>query len=94
MKNTNTVAENNIANKKLQKTLSKNRYVFLSSIGELSGHSEESFIVYDITLEEALEIGREFQQESIVINNGKVLSIVGCENKLPILEVYLDKIYR
>jgi len=94
MKSTNTIAENNTVNKKLQKNLLKNRYVFFSSIGELSGHSEESFIVYSITLDEALEIGRKFQQESIVFNNEKVLAVVECENKLPILEVDHNKIYK
>lgn len=88
-----TPKENLMENDSLSLMLEEEKYHFLSSEGELSGYFEDSFIVYDITLEKALEFGRVFQQESIVYNNGQVVAVVDCTTALNVIQVNHYKIY-
>ena len=89
-----TCVENFMANNELSLMLEEGKYHFLLSKGELSGYSEDSFIVYDMALEKALEVGRIFEQESIVYNNGKVVAIVDCETSKNIIELNHFEIYQ
>ena len=71
---------NSSAQKKLYELLVKEKYNVQSSMGELSGHSEDSYIIFDISQERALEIGKKFNQQSIVFNDGETVSIIDCES--------------
>jgi len=89
-----TDTQNNQENKKLFKKLSKKKYDFFPSQGELSGHSEESYIIYDISFDEALNLGSLFNQESIVFNDGKVISIVKCSDEKSAISFNHSKLYK
>ncbi len=82
-----TCVENFMANNELFLMLKEGNYHFLPSMGELSGYCEDSYIVYDIALDDALKIGRVFRQESIVFNDGQVIAVIGCNNAIKVIEL-------
>ena len=88
-----TLKENIMANDELSLMLEEGKYHFLLSEGELSGYSEDSFIVYNMPLKKALELGNIFEQESIVFNNGKIVAVVDCETSENIIELNHFAIY-
>lgn len=72
---------NKIKHSEMKKLLqSLHHKEFYPSVGELDEYKEECFVVYDISLEDAIEIGKKFDQRSIVFNNGKELSIRNCKS--------------
>ena len=94
MKNCNRTPEDNaLANERLSLLLKNEGYYFLPSVGELSGYSEESYIVYDISRSKALAIGKQFQQESIVYNDGKIIAVVDCKTSENVIELNHFKKY-
>ena len=88
-----TCVENFMANNELFLMLKEGNYHFLPSMGELSGYCEDSYIVYDIALDDALEIGKVFRQESIVFNDGQVIAVIECNTAVKIIELNHYKIY-
>lgn len=60
-----TPEENKKRNAKLEMDLSNGQYGYRKVLGKY-GHPEKSFIVNNITLEEALRLGEKYEQESIV----------------------------
>jgi hypothetical protein len=88
-----TYKDNLMANDDLFLILKEGNYHFLPSQGELSGYYEDSYIVYDIALKKALEIGNKFQQQSIVYNDGKIIRIVDCTTLDNVIELYHYGIY-
>ena len=85
--------ENQQQLKKLSNYLKKMRYDFNNSLGELSGHEEESFIIFGISLNDALKLGEKFQQESIVYNDTKSISIIDCSNSEKLLFLDYQDVY-
>jgi hypothetical protein len=77
---------NFLKNTELEVRLKNLGYEYFLSIGELFDHSEYSFIVYDIEKDEALNLGKEFDQHSIFYNSGEYISITECESKKDILK--------
>jgi len=88
-----TREENIMANDELSLMLKESKYHFLPSVGELSGYGEDSYIVYDIALDDVLEIGREFMQESIVFNDGQNIAIIECNTAVKVIELNHSEIY-
>lgn len=84
---------NEASNEIMRNTLKDLGYEFYQSIGELSDHAENSFIIYNIDKNKAIELGQEFQQESIVFNNGESICILKCATKESILSFEFKDLY-
>jgi len=74
-----TAKENYTVNLKLRVDLSK--YEVLDSIGKYNDHQEDSFLVYDISLENTLALGVKYHQYSIFYNDTNKLSYIECSSK-------------
>ena len=48
---------------------------------------------FSISLDDALEIGRVFRQESIVFNDGQVIAVIECDTAVKVIELNHSKIY-
>ena len=75
------------SNKELHDNLVKQSFNYESyeTLGELCGHIEDSVIFYNIPKDEAINIGKEYSQESIVFNDGQEISIIDCTSKDKVL---------
>jgi hypothetical protein len=85
---------NFIRNTELEGVIKSLKYEYMTSIGELFEHSEESFIIYDISKQEALRIGNMFDQRSIFYNSGRDMSITDCETREDILYYNYKKLFK
>ncbi len=85
---------NFIRNTELEGVIKSLKYEYMTSIGELFDHKEESFIIYDISKQEALRIGSMFDQETLFYNSGRDISITECETKEDILYYNYEKIFK
>jgi len=85
---------NFIRNTELESVIKSLGYDYMTSIGELFAHSEESFIVYDIKKEDALNIAKQFDQDTIFYNSGEYISISKCENGEDILRYDYKKHFK
>jgi len=85
---------NFIRNTELESVLKSLGYEYMTSIGELFDHSEESFIVYDIEKDEAVNIGKQFDQDTVFYNSGKSISVVKCEDGKEILKYNYEKHFK
>ena len=61
--------ENISKNIELEKDISV--YKYEKSVGFLDNHKEDSFCIYDISFEKAIELGKKYKQYSIFFNYGK-----------------------
>ncbi len=77
--------ENSMLNQKLYSELCSG-YVLLNARGCLEEHCEDGYLVYDITLEDAVDIGRKYRQYAIFYNSGDKLNYILCEDKKVIVE--------
>ena len=77
--------ENRLLDQKLYSDLYSD-YEFLHAKGCLEDHCEDGYLVYDITLEDAIEIGRKYSQYAIFYNSGDTLSYISCADKRVIVE--------
>ncbi|MGL4611446.1 MAG: DUF3293 domain-containing protein [Trueperaceae bacterium] len=77
-----SLQENNQRHEQLENILLARRLEHSPSTGESPDGSwcEEGFIVFDILLEDALEIGRYFEQHAIVYGQGNRAALAWCEN--------------
>jgi hypothetical protein len=85
---------NFLRNTELEIILKSFGYEYYSSIGELFDHSEYSFIIYDIEKDDALNIGKQFDQYSIFYNSGEYISISECETGTDILNFRYLKLFK
>ena len=85
---------NFIRNTELEGLIKALGYEYMSSIGELFDYNEKSFIIYDISLKEALSIAKQFDQDSIFYNDTTEISIIKCENKKKILSYNYEKHFK
>ena len=83
-----SLEENQQRNQQLYSTLYKKDYEVLKATGCLEGHCEAGFLIYDIPLSEALELGLMYEQYAIFYNDGGCLKYVVCETK----EIIVEKI--
>jgi len=84
---------NKANNVSMQNILHEKGVEFYDSMGELSGHEEKSFIVYDLDKKEAISLGKQFGQESILFNDGEFISIINCKTQKIELELKYNKFY-
>lgn len=77
--------ENKIRNAQLQENLKALGYDYVATVGRLGEHSEESFLIYNITLADALTIATYYEQYSIFYNDTKQLSYAECKKQKVLL---------
>ena len=85
---------NFIRNSELESVIKTLGYDYMTSIGELFDHSEESFIVYDIEKKDAIDIAKQFDQDTIFYNSGNNISITKCEDGKDILKYNYEKHFK
>jgi hypothetical protein len=85
---------NFLRNTELEGVIKTLKYEYMTSIGELFDYSEESFIIYDISKQEALRIGAMFDQDTIFYNSGEEISITKCDTKEDILSYKFKKHFK
>ncbi len=76
--------ENERRHEKLEKVLRERNAVFGLSVGESPDGAwrEEGVIVYDVALEEALELGRQFEQHAVLYGQGNHVALAWCDGGL------------
>jgi len=82
---------NFLRNSELEGVIKTLKYDYMTSVGELYDYMEESFIVYDISKQEALRLGRMFDQGTIFYNSGEIISITDCNSGEDILSYDFTK---
>jgi hypothetical protein len=84
--------ENDQRHEQLEKILQERGFEHHLSTGESPDGSwiEEGFIIFDISLDDALTIGKRFEQHAIVYGQGNRAALAWCENGR--LEWYYIKI--
>jgi len=73
-------------NKKLEEEIYKLKYDYKKCVGEEGNHSENSFIIYNIEKDAAINLGTKFKQYCIFYNDGNELSYIECETRTTILK--------
>jgi hypothetical protein len=76
--------ENKRRHTQLQMILQEKHFEIENSIGQSpdGNWQEEGFLIFDITLEEALELGREFEQHAILYGQGSRVALAWCDGGL------------
>lgn len=82
--------ENRERHKKLLSILERNKYLFCNAEGCYSEHCEKGFIVFNMTLDEALSMARHFDQYALFYNDTKRVKYIACEDSSVIVERSLD----
>jgi hypothetical protein len=75
-------SENKARHETLRRELISLGLTFAPSTGESPDGSwlEEGFIIFETSLEQALELGRKFAQHAIIYGQGKTVSLAWCED--------------
>ena len=71
---------NDFMNNKLKEKIKRLKYAYEPTVGKFDEHSEDSFIVFRISKEDAIALGKEFKQYSIFYNNIENLEYIKCED--------------
>ncbi len=79
-----TATENEARNALLYSELNSTKV--LKARGCYLAHCEEGYLVYDLSLEEALALGRKYEQIAIFYNDTKRLMYVDCKKESVICE--------
>ena len=76
--------ENERRHKELERVLLERNAAFGPSAGESPGGEwrEEGVVVYDVSLEGALELGRMFEQHAVLYGQGERVALVWCDGGL------------
>ena len=83
--NTMSYQENLSRNQKLYNELNSN-YDLLEAKGCYSGHCEEGYLIFEISLSEVIVLGHKYEQFAVFYNTTDKLMYVECENKKVIVE--------
>lgn len=75
--------ENEQRHKQLENILQGRGLEHLPSTGESpdGSWSEEGFIIFDISLDDSLELGKHFEQHAIIYGQGNRVALAWCEDK-------------
>ena len=75
--------ENRERNGKLERQLLTKNYDYGPSLGKSTDGSweEAGFTVFDLSLDEALELGRQFGQHAVVYGEGNHVALAWCEDE-------------
>ena len=76
--------ENERRHKELERVLLERRATFGPSMGESPDGAwrEEGVVVYDVSFEGALELGRMFEQHAVLYGEGERVALVWCDGEL------------
>ncbi len=85
---------NFIRNTELESLIKTLKYDYMTSIGELFDHSEESFIIYDIEKTDAIDIAKQFDQDTIFYNSSEEITITKCDDGKDILKYNYKKHFK
>ena len=77
-----TSAENETRHKHLENLLESKGFIFVPSTGQSPDETwqEKGFLIFDIALEVALEIGNYFEQYAIVYGQGNQVALAWCKD--------------
>lgn len=78
--------ENNIRNARLFSLLLESNYRFDEALGYLDEHSEESYCIYEIGFEEAIELAKAFDQYAIFFSSDTHVGYYKCATSEAITE--------
>ena len=78
--------ENTLRNEALFEKLLEYGYPFDEALGYLDEHSEESYCIYGIGFEEAIELAKIFEQYAIFYSSTKFVGYYECETGVAITE--------
>jgi len=78
--------QNRERNQQLYSSLYTKDYKILDATGCLEGHCEAGYLIYDISLREALELGLTYDQYTIFYCDTKYLKYVRCETEEVVVE--------
>ena len=78
--------ENTLRNEALFEKLLECGYPFDEALGYLDEHSEESYCIYGIGFEEAIELAEMFEQYAIFYSSTKRVGYYECETGIAITE--------
>lgn len=67
-----TREENDARNAKLFRELIMSRYYFERAVGYLDEHFEESYCVFDISLDDAIAMGKRYEQDAILYSEASM----------------------
>lgn len=81
--------QNEEFNKVLYDVLYERKHQFYSAIGYLDEHEEESYCVFDIGFDEAIELGKYFRQYSIFYKGTKMAGYYDVDTGEAILDIKL-----
>ena len=72
----------------LRKDIEKLKFKYLYARGFLDDHSEDGYLIYDISFNEAINLASKYEQYAIFYNNykDKKLGYYECESKLTLIE--------
>lgn len=73
-------------NNLLEHDLKNLKYSFVEAVGYLDNHSEESFCVYDISFDQAINLAKKFHQYSIFYNNANTVGYYEVQTSRVIIE--------
>ena len=79
-------AQNQERNQQLYSSLYSKGYEILEARGCLERHCEAGYLIYDISISEALELALMYDQYAIFYNDTKCLKYVACESEEVIVE--------
>lgn len=85
---------NFIRNCELESVIKTLGYEYYLSIGTLFWYNEESFIIYEIEKDEAINLAKIFEQHSIFYNSGEDISIIECDSKKELLKYNYKKHFK
>ena len=86
-----SLEENTVRNEALFEKLLEYGHPFDEALGYLEEHSEESYCIYGIGFEEAIELAKAFEQYAIFFSSTKRVGYYECETGVAITERALEK---
>jgi hypothetical protein len=73
-----SLEENTVRNTQLFALLLDRGYAFDEALGYLDQHSEESYCIYGITFDEAIDLGKMFDQYAIFYRSSQCVGYYAC----------------
>lgn len=81
-----TFEQNKQRNKKLEEEIQSLGYDYLDARGFLEEHSEDGFLIFHISFDDAIELARKHHQYAIFYNGKAQIGYYECKNKQIIIE--------
>lgn len=85
-----SLEENTVRNEQLFETLLESGYLFDEALGYLEEHSEESYCIYGISFEEAIELAKQYDQYAIFYRSSNSVGYYECASGESITQINFD----